>query len=152
MQKIPCKKKRKQQQQKKTTRGITVCGKERKRQTLVSLGADVVPSPFPHLAICSSLPTEQVLYQCSNKFIHSTICLADGAGAEYRQSPASTCVCHYQELIDSRAGGWPCTQQEQQHVAPCLLTQGLQGKGRQWRKEAKETGRFSSAVSLHSGQ
>lgn len=117
-------------------------GKERENHTLQSLGADVVPSPFPHLVICSSLPTEQLLYQRSNKFIHATICLADGAGAEYRQSSASTCACHYQELIDSGARGEPCTQQEQQHVVPCLFKQDLQGERRWWRKEAKETRRF----------
>lgn len=98
------------------------------KTTLLCLDADVVPSPFPHLVICKSLPTEQVLYQCSNKFICATICLADGAGAEHRHSPASTCACHDQELIDLMAGGESCTQQEQQHLVPCLLTQCLQGK------------------------
>jgi len=102
--------------------------KKREKYTLVCLGADVVPSPFPHLVICSSLPTKQVLYQRSNKFICATICLADGAGAEYRQSPSPTSVLYYEELIDSGTGGEPFTQQEQQYVVPCLFTQGLQGE------------------------
>lgn len=109
------------------------------KTTLVCLNADVVPSPFPHLVICNSLPTEQVLYQCSNKFICAAICLADGAGAEYRHSPASTCACHDQELIGFMAGGEPCTQQEQQHVVPWLLPsvsrekEGGEGRRRQRR-------------------
>lgn len=98
------------------------------KTTLVCLDADVIPSPFPHLVICSSLPTEQVLYQCSNKFICAAICLADGAGAEYRHSPASTCACHDQELIDFMAGGEVCTQQEQQHLVPCLSPTVSRGK------------------------
>lgn len=102
---------------------------KREKHILACLGADAVPSPFPHLVIFSSLPTEQVFYQCSNKSICATICLADGAGAEYCQSPASIYACHYRELIDSRAGGEPRTQQEQQHVVPCLFTQGLQREG-----------------------
>lgn len=106
-----------------------------------------VPSPFPHPVICSSPPTEQVFYQCSPELTCSAICLADGAGAECCHSPASTRACHHQELIDFMAGGEPWTQQEQQHLAPCLLTQCLQGKREWWRKEeAKEIGIFFHPV------
>lgn len=90
------------------------------KTALVCPDADVVPSPFPHLVICNSLPTEQALYQCSNEFSCATICLADGAGAECCHSPASTCACHDEELTDSTAGGAPCTQREQQHLVPLL--------------------------------
>lgn len=123
------------------------------KTTLVCLDADVVPSPFPHLVICNSLPTEQVLDQCSPKFSCATICLPDGAGAECCHSPASTRACHDQELIDFMAGGEPCTAGT---AAPraMLAHPGSPGEKRVVKEGGGKGNRnfFSSSMSLHSSQ